>query len=580
MRLGTLGDHLSSGSHKSSVQVEHTQRVSHFHKLAVQKDAAQDVILQQAFLSAYWLAKEEVANRKFPSLLALLEHAGNSTIKFFMHRSQQSTIEIIQAIGDELHDRTIGAITNCSAVGLLCDDAMDVSVVEQFIGFVQFYDSGQQNVEVKFLFAEDALENSDSANSQALYDIVIKQFESIGLRKLTGLCTDGASVMVGKKEGLAAKLRRVCPDMINLHCVCHKLALACADADQELKYVDHMATIIRQLWQSMENSSKRTKAYMKTQMQLHEFGLNKKMKKKVFKKLKKAYKTRWLSFNNSVSALYEDLPAVLLTLSSLPEKDVMACGLLKNIRSGKFIATLYVLNSILPHLAYLSLAFQKGKVNFGHIKPALQCIKDALKDLKTGQMLQTLRTDLTPEGRLSPIAHDVSIDEPTYKWAETFLGKYITALIVNLDERFAKVPVVAAFSIFQLEELPNREESAFQNYGKDNIKQLAEHFRLDHDELLSEWQKIKYNYLQLRLPRTMMPKDRQETGEGVAQVEEEEEEEVERSAEVEDEVEVEDVEEQRALRLFHLEEANKEDSDSDSDSHSDYDSDFFSDDDL
>lgn len=52
-RLGTLGDHLSSGNHKSSVQVEHTQRVSHFHKLAVQKDATQDVILQNAFLSAY-----------------------------------------------------------------------------------------------------------------------------------------------------------------------------------------------------------------------------------------------------------------------------------------------------------------------------------------------------------------------------------------------------------------------------------------------------------------------------------------------------------------------------------------------
>lgn len=204
-----------------------------------------------------------------------------------MHRSQQSIIEIFQAVGDELCDRTISAITKCSAVGLLCDDAMDVSVVEQFIGFVQFYDSGQQNVEVKFLFAEDALENSDSANSQVLYDIVIKQFESIGLRKLTGLCTDGASVMVGKREGLAAKLRQDCPDMINLHCVCHKLALACADADQELKYVDHMATISRQLWQSMENSSKRTKAYMKTHMLLQEFGLNRKTKKKHLKSSRK-----------------------------------------------------------------------------------------------------------------------------------------------------------------------------------------------------------------------------------------------------------------------------------------------------
>ncbi|XP_068712958.1 zinc finger protein 862-like [Montipora foliosa] len=323
MRLGTLGDHLSSSNHKSCAQVEHTQRVSHFHKFAVQKDAAQDAILQNAFLSAYWLAKEEVANKKLPSLLVLLERAGNSTMKFFMHRSQQSIIEIFEAIGDELCDRTISTITKSSAVGLLCDDAMDVSVVEQFIGFVQFYNSDLQNMEVRFLFADDALQSSDSANSQALYDIVIEQFQSIGLTKLTGLCTDGASVMVDKREELAAKIKRDCPHMINLHCVCHKLALACVQADQGLKYVDHMSTIIPQLWQSMENSSKRTKAYMKTQMRLHDLGRNEK-EKNVFKKLKKACKTRWLSFTNSVSALYEDLPAVLLTLSSLLVSDAMA----------------------------------------------------------------------------------------------------------------------------------------------------------------------------------------------------------------------------------------------------------------
>ena len=78
----------------------------------------------------------------------------------------------------------------------------------------------------------------------------------------------------------------------------------------------------------------------------------------------------------------------------------------------------------------------------------------------------------------------------------------------------------------------------------------------------------------------MMPKDRQEDGstktrEGEPGVEEE----VERSEEVEVKVEDHVEEEQRALRLFHLEEqSNKDDSDSDSDS--DYDSDFFSDDDL
>ena len=75
--------------------------------------------------------------------------------------------------------------------------------------------------------------------------------------------------------------------------------------------------------------------------------------KKVFKKPKKACKTKWLSFNNSVASLYEDLLAVMVTLSSFPESDPMAYGLLKNIKSGKFVSVLYILFSVLPHLAYL-----------------------------------------------------------------------------------------------------------------------------------------------------------------------------------------------------------------------------------
>ena len=72
------------------------------------------------------------------------------------------------------------------------------------------------------------------------------------------------------------KVKRDCPHMTNTYRVCHKLASTCVDADQELKYVDHMATIIRQLWQSMENSSKHTKACMNTQMQFHNLGLTEK----------------------------------------------------------------------------------------------------------------------------------------------------------------------------------------------------------------------------------------------------------------------------------------------------------------
>ena len=67
-----------------------------------------------------------------------------------------------------------------------------------------------------------------------------------------------------------------------------------------------------------------------------------------------------------------------------------------------------------------------------------------------------------------------------HEWAETFLGKCINALITTLENRFAKVPVVAAFSIFQMDELPKRDDASFHSYGKDNIKQLAEHFSVSY----------------------------------------------------------------------------------------------------
>lgn len=70
----------------------------------------------------------------------------------------------------------------------------------------------------------------------------------------------------------------------------------------------------------------------------------------------------------------------------------------------------------------------------------------------------------------------MTVDEQTYQWAARFLQKYIDTLVANLEKRPEKLPVVAAFSIFQLEDLPHQDEPFFQDYSKNNIRQLAEHF--------------------------------------------------------------------------------------------------------
>ena len=85
--------------------------------------------------------------------------------------------------------------------------------------------------------------------------------------------------------------------------------------------------------------------------------------------------------------------------------------------------------------------------------------------------------------------------------------KYVTALKENIDSRFENsLPVLIAFEIFDPTAIPARSDSAFKEYSGNDIKTLADNFYNGHyskaemkEELLCEWQKFKYNLLQMKV---------------------------------------------------------------------------------
>ena len=82
--------HSCSRQHQMATDRELNKRVSYFHKEYVITEKSKDKVLCNAFQSAYWLSKEEAANRTFKSLLELEELLGVSEIHRFQHRSQGS----------------------------------------------------------------------------------------------------------------------------------------------------------------------------------------------------------------------------------------------------------------------------------------------------------------------------------------------------------------------------------------------------------------------------------------------------------------------------------------------------------
>lgn len=132
---------------------------------------------------------------------------------------------------------------------------------------------------------------------------------NIPFKNLRGLATDGASVMTGKTRGLAALLKKDVISLVAVHCVCHRLALACVDTNRELPVIKQVETEVTQLWKIFDNSPKKLAAYLKVQEAMKQPTLGAKANKRIGKQLKNACKMRWLSFDNAIAAVQTYLPS-------------------------------------------------------------------------------------------------------------------------------------------------------------------------------------------------------------------------------------------------------------------------------
>ena len=498
MKEDSLKIHMASAAHSSAVEADLLQRMSAFHHDLVEKNEVQRTVLKNVFATAFFLMKEFIANRKLIPLISFMEKVlGISQLKHFSHRSQGSVREIYLTLGDTVKQNLLKRARNAKSFGLLMDEVTDISVSSQLISFIQFWDDESSSMTTMFLSSQNVLEDFSSCNSEAITELVKKELSAsdLDISKLMGLSTDGASVMIGKTNGVAAKLRQSNDKLLNMHCVCHRLALGCTDSCQELKFIKEVEDVLRQLWYYFHNSPKKTACFLKCQIELKKVSLShsEKTKKLLAKRLKKACQTRWLSFDASVTAALQSYEAILLSLQEID--DATAIGLISKLKSVKFLGALYILNAILPVLSSLSKQFQAGNFHFSMIRPAVNQAISTLATLKeTGEPLQKLQADIDSFTRISD---DLQLRKDTGRQLETLLANYVDALTTNIKDRLGNSPkVIEAYAIFDPLLLPSSDEDSFKEYGKVEVKIIANHFFPgDEDKmtkLLCQWSQVKF----------------------------------------------------------------------------------------
>ena len=208
--------------------------------------------------------------------------------------------------------------------------------------------------------------------------------------------------MTGKTNGVAAKLQSEVKPLINIHCICLRLALACADACDSVTYLTQVEKILYQLWSFFDHSAKRSAAYAKAALDVKSLSLSREGNKKIKTRIQKACRTRWLSTDRAIEGTNEDFEAVTTVLKYFKEDgDATATGLLKQIGNIKFVGMVYLLREVLPVLSHVRRIFQEGEISFAAIAPALEYSFDKLSDIASElKHISRLKEDLGENGRL------------------------------------------------------------------------------------------------------------------------------------------------------------------------------------
>ena len=261
IRRSALVAHKESRSHCEAVQMEVALQAS---KSDGGIERALDSVVsaqRKAFIAAlkcmYFLNKREIAHTtNFVPLLDLAKSLGVQYLNDLYvgenaaYRSERFVQEIISTIGEVVVRKICVILQNSPFFVLMIDETTDVAVMKQLVINARYIEDGA--VQTRFL----SMMHIRDGTASTIFEAVTKLCDDWNLdikEKMCCLGSDGASVMLGKKGGVAALLKARVPFMIANHCVAHRLALACGQASNEVPYLLKFKAVLGQLYHFYDN---------------------------------------------------------------------------------------------------------------------------------------------------------------------------------------------------------------------------------------------------------------------------------------------------------------------------------------
>ncbi|MCO5609780.1 hypothetical protein L7F22_064012 [Adiantum nelumboides] len=379
MHLGAFRKHESTNQHQSAERIKEKLL-----KSGGQIVGAMDIGLQRSgqvyrsqvtsvMQAVYYKALEGKSLQGIPRLIEFLRFMQTPFIplsdSYGTYGNPMAAREMLHAICDYVRGEVLTKLRRSHFFSLSIDESTDRRLEKHLIVYVTYLTS-QLQVEVNFL----QLLEIEKADAETIYNSIIKLLEDLKLdtRRFVAIATDGCSTMTGKKTGLVARLKRLFPSLIAVHCIAHREALAAKDAADQFLEMDYMDKLAGKVYTWLGKSSNRHAEFSKL---LKEFQLND-------VKILQLHSVRWLSRGLVMARIVEVMPAILELWKENNHPDYGTMLLYQVQFLFQYLA------DVLEQMNILSKVFQENIVDVSTLGATFQ---------KTKNILQTRYLDLQSE---------------------------------------------------------------------------------------------------------------------------------------------------------------------------------------
>ena len=206
----------------------------------------------------FWLCLESVAMIKLASLYMIIKALPVVSDSFKAipdnYVNAARCREFVLALSHTLQGKLWKDIKASPFVSVLIDESTDISTSENMIVYFLYLKAGRPTATYVTLRHAPAVDAESITTDLLLFFAE----NDLDIKKVLFFCSDGASVMTGCNNGVAARLQRCNPHMSSVHCIAHRLALACADSADDMGYPEVAETVVNYISSYFNRSGKRT----------------------------------------------------------------------------------------------------------------------------------------------------------------------------------------------------------------------------------------------------------------------------------------------------------------------------------